>query len=410
MEFFSNLKQSLFVNEMTEKSISFQDNDLNELNRYVIYKADFLNNAIRCFLTHLKCMQSLLKSNCTLSDCFKIYSQTKLYDKYTSFAASTHKEIYKECEVILNQIRFSCVERLKNLLDETLLFKNLLFDIFNEFNKKEKIKKEISSLLKDDNWLTVSMRNLSISESEQKQKITERKKSLKLLREHIIRLQKSLFQNFKTFDKNFDDEINSIFTDFNNFQTAFYNTISLKIALIDCSVRKKVNSDDQKKSNDFEEKITRNDIFDKNVSKIHTEKNVENSLLNDFDFFLPPNDSKKTPLENRSPLAKEKSEKYLPIADKEKIENWLFKNGTRRNIRVLLSSLEVVLWPSAVEKWRKLELSELMEKSEVKVHYRKAILIVHPDRNNNEGDEILSLAKLLFRSINESWEEFNKLI
>lgn len=55
-----------------------------------------------------------------------------------------------------------------------------------------------------------------------------------------------------------------------------------------------------------------------------------------------------------------------------------WKNGKQDNLRALLGSLDTVLWPEAG--WKKINMSELVLPSKVKIQYMKGIAKVHPDK------------------------------
>ncbi|EAK89469.1 DNAJ protein [Cryptosporidium parvum Iowa II] len=86
----------------------------------------------------------------------------------------------------------------------------------------------------------------------------------------------------------------------------------------------------------------------------------------------------------------------------EEISRWSRKpDGSYKDIRVLLSSLQQVLWENA--QWEPIEFSKLMSDIElVKKAYRKAIILCHPDKNHNESEKHKSRAHLIFMAINES--------
>lgn len=56
----------------------------------------------------------------------------------------------------------------------------------------------------------------------------------------------------------------------------------------------------------------------------------------------------------------------------------LWKKGKERNLRMLLSSLDLILWPGV--QWKSVKANELMEPRKCKVTYMKAIAKVHPDK------------------------------
>jgi hypothetical protein len=55
-----------------------------------------------------------------------------------------------------------------------------------------------------------------------------------------------------------------------------------------------------------------------------------------------------------------------------------WKGGKADNLRELLSSLELVLWPEA--QWKKIGMAELVLPNKVKIQYMKGIAKVHPDK------------------------------
>jgi hypothetical protein len=59
-----------------------------------------------------------------------------------------------------------------------------------------------------------------------------------------------------------------------------------------------------------------------------------------------------------------------------KVTAW--QNGKESNIRALLSSLDLILWPEAG--WKKVNMAELVVVNKVKIVYMKAIAKVHPDK------------------------------
>lgn len=60
------------------------------------------------------------------------------------------------------------------------------------------------------------------------------------------------------------------------------------------------------------------------------------------------------------------------------IRDWC--KGKERNIRALLGSLHEVLWSDANSKWTAVSMANLLTAADVKKYYRKACLVVHPDK------------------------------
>ena len=67
-----------------------------------------------------------------------------------------------------------------------------------------------------------------------------------------------------------------------------------------------------------------------------------------------------------------------------------------------------VLWTGNT--WKPLGLGDVIDAKQVKLHYRKAMLVVHPDRCSGPGvsGEVKFIAKRVFEAINEGYQEFLK--
>lgn len=83
------------------------------------------------------------------------------------------------------------------------------------------------------------------------------------------------------------------------------------------------------------------------------------------------------------------------------ILDWL--EGKERNIRALLSTLNTVLWEGET-RWRPVGMADLVSPDQVKKYYRKAVLIVHPDKATDQPYE--HYAKMIFMELNDAWSEF----
>ncbi|XP_069776605.1 cyclin-G-associated kinase isoform X6 [Narcine bancroftii] len=84
-----------------------------------------------------------------------------------------------------------------------------------------------------------------------------------------------------------------------------------------------------------------------------------------------------------------------------KIFDWI--EGKERNIRALLSTLHTVLWEGE-SKWKPVSMADIVHPDQVKKVYRKAILVVHPDKATGESYE--QYAKMIFMELNDAWSEF----
>ncbi|KAI9374480.1 hypothetical protein BJX61DRAFT_294432 [Aspergillus egyptiacus] len=82
-----------------------------------------------------------------------------------------------------------------------------------------------------------------------------------------------------------------------------------------------------------------------------------------------------------------------------------WKNGKQDNLRALLGSLDTVLWPESG--WKKINMSELIMPSKVKIHYMKGISKVHPDKIPTDATtEQRMIAGAVFGVLNEAWDKF----
>ena len=86
-----------------------------------------------------------------------------------------------------------------------------------------------------------------------------------------------------------------------------------------------------------------------------------------------------------------------------KLTAW--KGGKADNLRALLGSLDVVLWPEAG--WRKISMADLVLPNKVKIQYMKGIAKVHPDKiPTTATTEQRMIAGAVFSTLNEAWDKF----
>ncbi|XP_074526074.1 cyclin-G-associated kinase isoform X2 [Halichoeres trimaculatus] len=83
------------------------------------------------------------------------------------------------------------------------------------------------------------------------------------------------------------------------------------------------------------------------------------------------------------------------------ILDWI--EGKERNIRALLSTLHTVLWEGET-RWKPVGMADLVTPEQVKKYYRKAVLVVHPDKATGKPYE--HYAKMIFMELNDAWTEF----
>ncbi|XP_010471928.1 PREDICTED: auxilin-related protein 2-like isoform X2 [Camelina sativa] len=84
----------------------------------------------------------------------------------------------------------------------------------------------------------------------------------------------------------------------------------------------------------------------------------------------------------------------------------LWAAGKEGNMRALLSSLHLVLWPGCG--WKAVSLTDLITCAAVKKVYKKANLYVHPDKVQQKGAQQKYIAEKVFNILKEAWDKFNK--
>lgn len=78
----------------------------------------------------------------------------------------------------------------------------------------------------------------------------------------------------------------------------------------------------------------------------------------------------------------------------------------RRNVRTLLTTLDQILWDGA--RWTVVSLSQLLTPADVKKHYRKAIMLVHPDRHTADPYPVQVVAERCMTALKEQYDEYQK--
>ena len=90
----------------------------------------------------------------------------------------------------------------------------------------------------------------------------------------------------------------------------------------------------------------------------------------------------------------------------DKLNAWSTKDGQRKNIRLLLSSLHTVLWANSG--WKPAGLADLIDLNAIKKQHRKAILIVHPDKLQDATPEQKVIAEHAFDALNTAFDRFQE--
>ncbi|TPX59565.1 hypothetical protein SpCBS45565_g07712 [Spizellomyces sp. 'palustris'] len=100
-------------------------------------------------------------------------------------------------------------------------------------------------------------------------------------------------------------------------------------------------------------------------------------------------------------------EEAMKLALKDQIDDQInrWRRGKEDNLRALLSSLDLVLWPEL--QWKTINLSELITPQQVKVKYMRAVGRVHPDKLNQDSSvEHRLVANAVFSTLNKGWDAF----
>ncbi|KAM5283687.1 cyclin-G-associated kinase isoform 1-T1 [Hipposideros larvatus] len=84
-----------------------------------------------------------------------------------------------------------------------------------------------------------------------------------------------------------------------------------------------------------------------------------------------------------------------------KLLDWT--EGKERNIRALLSTLHTVLWDGE-SRWTPVGMADLVTPGQVKKQYRRAVLVVHPDKAVGQPYE--QQARMIFMELSDAWAEF----
>ncbi|XP_054564782.1 cyclin-G-associated kinase [Eptesicus fuscus] len=90
-------------------------------------------------------------------------------------------------------------------------------------------------------------------------------------------------------------------------------------------------------------------------------------------------------------------------ADPLKLKLLDWTEGKERNIRALLSTLHTVLWDGE-SRWTPVGMADLVTPEQVKKQYRRAVLVVHPDKATGQPYE--QQARMIFMELSDAWSEF----
>nr|XP_043900824.1 putative tyrosine-protein phosphatase auxilin isoform X3 [Solea senegalensis] len=102
-------------------------------------------------------------------------------------------------------------------------------------------------------------------------------------------------------------------------------------------------------------------------------------------------------------IAEMRKEEMAKEMDPEKLKILDWIEGKERNIRALLSTMHTVLWEGET-RWKPVGMADLVTPEQVKKVYRRAVLVVHPDKATGQPYE--QYAKMIFMELNDAWSEF----
>ncbi|CAM9674753.1 unnamed protein product, partial [Hapterophycus canaliculatus] len=88
------------------------------------------------------------------------------------------------------------------------------------------------------------------------------------------------------------------------------------------------------------------------------------------------------------------------------LTNWAEEHGKKKSIRKLLCTMHTVLWEG--NRWKPVSVADLIQPAKVKLNYRKAMLLVHPDKCGSLGPEERLIAKRVFEAVNEAYTVFQE--
>ena len=104
------------------------------------------------------------------------------------------------------------------------------------------------------------------------------------------------------------------------------------------------------------------------------------------------------------PFSPELLDRKLEKVVKARVMAW---QKEKKNIRSLLASLHEISAPLSTS-WKAMSLGELLDAGAVKKGYRKALLAVHPDKQDGADVEKKVLAQQIFDVLRDAWNVFEK--
>ncbi|KAG5207939.1 hypothetical protein R6Z07F_007971 [Ovis aries] len=125
---------------------------------------------------------------------------------------------------------------------------------------------------------------------------------------------------------------------------------------------------------------------------------------NDFEDLLPSQGfSSRADRKGPRTIAEMRRQDQARDADPLKLKLLEWTEGKERNIRALLSTLHTALWDGE-SRWTPVGMADLVTPAQVKKHYRRAVLVVHPDKARGQPYE--QYARMIFMELSDAWAEF----
>jgi hypothetical protein len=86
------------------------------------------------------------------------------------------------------------------------------------------------------------------------------------------------------------------------------------------------------------------------------------------------------------------------------LEAWAMEHGRVKPVRVLLSTLQNVLWEGT--KWEPVPMAKLVIPAKIKFFFMRAITIVHPDKQNTMEASHRFVATQIFHALEQAYRVF----
>uniref|UniRef100_A0A7S2P3P3 J domain-containing protein n=1 Tax=Leptocylindrus danicus TaxID=163516 RepID=A0A7S2P3P3_9STRA len=106
----------------------------------------------------------------------------------------------------------------------------------------------------------------------------------------------------------------------------------------------------------------------------------------------------------RKAKAEEDAEDEVRRRLEPRIKAWSEEHGKKKQLRALLASLHIILWPEA--KWKQVSIGDILDDKKARRCYLKATLKVHPDKTKDLDPEKRFIAKRVFDALSQAFTQF----